>query len=126
MARILIIDDDELLRSVLAKALTHAGHTVIQAADGRQGVDLVRATEIDVAVTDLIMPVQEGVETIITLRRDQPKLPIIAMSGGASNSKLYLEIAEKIGARHILSKPFLPKQLLDLIDELLAGKDREK
>ena len=126
MARILIIDDDELLRSVLAKALTHAGHTVIQAADGRQGVDLVRATEVDVAVTDLIMPVQVGVETIVTLRRDKPVLPIIAMSGGTSNSKLYLEIAGKIGARHILSKPFLPKELLDLIDELLADRNQAK
>lgn len=126
MARILIIDDDALLRSVLARALTYAGHTVIQAADGRQGVDLVRATEVDVAVTDLIMPVQEGVETIITLRRDKPTLPIIAMSGGTSNTKLYLEIAEKIGARHILAKPFLPKELLDLIDELLAGKNQPK
>lgn len=122
MARILIIDDDALLRNVLAKALVHAGHTVIQAEDGRQGIDLMRATEVDVAITDLIMPVQEGVETIIALRRDHPDVPVIAMSGGASNSPLYLEIAEKIGARHILSKPFLTRELVALIGEILASR----
>ncbi|HVS51273.1 MAG TPA: response regulator [Opitutaceae bacterium] len=120
MARLLIIDDDDLLRGVLAKSLTHAGHTVLQAPDGRQGVELTRVTPVDIVITDLIMPVQEGVETILTLRREQPALPVIAMSGGASNSKLYLEIAEKIGARRILAKPFTPKQLLEVIDEILA------
>lgn len=122
MARILIIDDDALLRGVLAKALVHAGHTVIQAEDGRQGMDLVRVTEIDVAITDMIMPGQEGVETIFALRRDHPRVPVIAMSGGANNSPLYLQIAEKIGAKHILSKPFLPKDLIRLIEEALAGR----
>lgn len=120
MARILIIDDDDLLRGVLSKALVHGGHHVVQAADGRQGVDLARVTPVDIVITDLIMPVQEGVETIVTLRREMPALPIIAMSGGASHSGLYLEIAEKIGARRVLGKPFTPKQLLEAVDEVLA------
>jgi DNA-binding response OmpR family regulator len=120
MARLLIIDDDDLLRGVLAKSLAHAGHTVLQAADGRQGVELTRVTPVELVITDLIMPVQEGVETIMMLRREQPKLPIIAMSGGASNSQLYLEIAGKIGARRVLAKPFTPKHLLETIEEVLA------
>ena len=121
MARILLIDDDELLRGVLAKSLAHAGHTVIQAADGQQGVELARATAVDLVITDLIMPVQEGVETIMTLRRERPALPIVAISGGMSNSKLYLEIAAKIGAKRILPKPFTPTELLAVIDEVLAS-----
>jgi two-component system chemotaxis response regulator CheY len=119
MARILIIDDDELLRGVLAKSLTYAGHLVLQAPDGKQGVELARVTEPDLVITDVIMPVQEGVETIIRLRRHRPALPIIAMSGGAANSKLYLEIAAKIGAKQILPKPFSPKDLIAIIDTLL-------
>jgi len=119
MASILLIDDDEMLRGVLAKALAHGGHSVIQAGDGRQGVELARVAPIDLVITDLIMPVQEGVETIMTLRRERPTLPVVAMSGGASNSKLYLDIAGKIGARRVLSKPFTPKQLLETIDEVL-------
>lgn len=120
MPRILLIDDDEMLRTVLAKGLTHAGHTVIQAADGQRGVELARVTEIDLVITDLVMPVQEGVETIMMLRRERPQLPVIAISGGVSNSPLYLEIAARIGARRILAKPFLPQELLQIINQVLA------
>jgi CheY-like chemotaxis protein len=125
MARILLIDDDDLLRGVLAKALAYAGHETVQASDGRMGVELARVTPLDMVITDLIMPVQEGVETIITLHKEQPKLPLVAMSGGASNSQLYLDIAGKIGARRVLSKPFTPKELIEVIDEVLAEANAE-
>lgn len=121
MAHILLIDDDELLRNVLAKALGHAGHLVIQAADGLQGVELAHATPVDLVITDLIMPVQEGVETIVKLRRERPGLPIIAISGGLTNSSTYLEIAAKIGATQVLPKPFTPQELLAAIEEVLGG-----
>lgn len=120
MARILIIEDDDLLRGVLANALELAGHTVIQAANGQEGVDLFRATAADLVLTDIVMPVQEGVETIIQLRKHQREVPIIAMSGGVANTKLYLSIASRIGAKRILSKPFTPQQLIETIDEVLA------
>src|SRR4051812_19061949 len=123
MAQILLIDDDDLLRGVLAKALGHAGHTVIQAIDGQQGVELARVASVDLVITDLLMPVQEGVETIIMLRRERPQLPIIAMSGGVSNSPLYLEIAAKVGAQRILAKPFSPQELTKLIAQILAEPD---
>jgi DNA-binding response OmpR family regulator len=123
MAKILLIDDDELLRRVLSKALEYAGHTIIQAADGQQGIELARATGVELVITDLVMPVREGVETILQLRRERPALPIIAISGDHSNSKLYLEIAAKIGAKRILSKPFAPAELLKLVDSVLASGD---
>jgi DNA-binding response OmpR family regulator len=126
MARILLIDDDDLLRGVLAKALTHAGHEILQASDGKMGVEISRVTTVDLVITDLVMPVQEGVETIVVLRREQPKLPVIAMSGGATNSKVYLDIAGKIGARRVLSKPFTPKELVQSIDEVLADDNATK
>ncbi len=125
MANVLLIDDDEMLRTVLAIAMEQAGHTVLQAEDGQRGVELSRTTVIDIVITDLIMPVQEGVETIMTLRRERPRLPIIAISGGVSNSKLYLDIAGKIGAKRMLPKPFAPRQLVALIDEILS-EEREK
>lgn len=123
MPKILLIDDDEMLRRVLSKALGYAGHTVIQAADGQQGMDLARVTGIDIVITDLVMPVREGVETILQLRREQPTLPIIAISGDGSNSKLYLEIAARIGAKRILPKPFTPPELLQLIDTVLGSTE---
>ncbi len=120
MAQILLIDDDDVLRGILAKALGYAGHSVIQAADGQQGVELARAAEIDLVITDLIMPVQEGVETIVQLRRERPALPIIAISGGLTHSKTYLKIAEKIGAKRILAKPFTPQELLATVNEVIG------
>jgi DNA-binding response OmpR family regulator len=119
MATILLIDDDDLLRGALMQSLVNAGHKVVEASDGRQGCELARSLSVDIVLTDLVMPVQEGVETILTLRRERPKLPIIAMSGGVTNSRLYLDIANKIGARRILPKPFMPKALIALVEQVL-------
>ena len=126
MATVLLIDDDELLRGALVQALVNAGHKVIEAADGRQGCELARSLDLDIVLTDLVMPVQEGVETIMTLRRERPRLPVIAMSGGVSNSRLYLDIAGKIGAKRILPKPFTPKALISLIDHVLAEEEQRQ
>lgn len=117
---ILLIDDDDSLRGIVAKSLTYAGHTVTQAENGQRGLDLSRAGEFDLVITDIVMPVQEGVETIIALRREQPALPIIAISGGMSNASLYLEMAAKIGASAIVPKPFTPPELLATIHEVMA------
>ena len=119
MATILLIDDDEMLRTVLAMALDVVGHVVLQAENGQKGMELLRTTSVDIVITDLVMPVQEGVETIVKLRRERPSLPVIAISGGVPNSYLYLDLASKIGAKRILAKPFLPRQLVALIDEVL-------
>lgn len=120
MPTILVIDDDDLLRDVIAATLTAAGYEVLQAADGRQGRELLAASPADLVLTDLIMPEHEGIETITRLRRIHPQLPIIAMSGGSTNSKLYLDFARVLGARRVLSKPFAPDDLLHLIAEVLA------
>lgn len=120
MPTVLVIDDDDMVRSLIVRALTGARYTVIEAADGQAGLSLARANSVDLVVTDLVMPVQEGVETIMTLRRERPRLPIIAISGGVTNSRLYLDIAGRIGARRILAKPFTPKELIQLIEQVLA------
>lgn len=122
--RILLIDDDRALRDVVAKSLTYAGHTVTQAEDGLQGLELARAATFDLVVTDLVMPVQEGLETILALRQEFPTVPVIAISGGVNNSTIYLDVAAKIGATRILEKPFTPGELINLIAEVLRETDR--
>ncbi len=117
---ILLIDDDDSLRGLVAKSLAYAGHTVTQAQNGQRGLELARAGDFDLVITDIVMPVQEGVETIISLLREHPHLPIIAISGGMSNASLYLEMAAKIGARAIVPKPFTPPELLAAIAEVMA------
>lgn len=117
--RILLIDDDRALRDVVAKSLAYAGHTVTQAEDGLQGIELARVATFDLVITDLVMPVKEGLETILALRQEFPALPVIAISGGLDNSTIYLDVAAKIGAKRILGKPFTPGELIKLIEEVL-------
>ena len=120
MARILIIDDDDTLRGIIAKSLTHAGHTVTQANNGRKGVAQFKSSPTDIVITDLVMPEQEGMETIKILHRDFPALPVIAMSGGLDGSPLYLDLTRRLGARITLTKPFTLQQLKAAIDEIVA------
>lgn len=121
MARLLLIEDDDELRRVIAQALAAGGHEVFQAADGRQGIDIFHAAKFDLVLTDLVMPGKEGVETIIELRREQPLLKIIAMSGGMPRSNFYLDLAAHLGAQRTLAKPFTPTELMKVIDEVLAA-----
>ena len=120
MARILIIDDDDTLRGIIGKSLTHAGHTVTQANNGKKGVAQFRSDPTDLVVTDMVMPEQEGMETIKILHREFPQLPIIAMSGGLDGSPLYLDLTRRLGATRTLTKPFTLQELRQAIDEILA------
>jgi DNA-binding response OmpR family regulator len=124
MANILLIDDDAALRGLLAEALRRGGHAVLQAEDGRQGVELFDVAPVDLIVTDLIMPEREGIEIIVQLHRDHPELPIIAISGGLANSPVYLQLAVKLGARRALAKPFSPSELLRAVDDVLRAAAR--
>jgi len=121
MARILIIDDEDELRSMLRRMLEQAGHEVTEAVNGAEGIELYERDRPDLIITDIIMPEKEGVETIIALRRADPDLPIIAISGGGRlEATDFLPMARKLGARRTLSKPFRRDQLLEAVDECLA------
>jgi CheY-like chemotaxis protein len=123
MPHILLIDDDDFFRGMVRKSLEGMGHTVTVASDGRQGVAVYKSKPADLVITDLIMPEQEGLETIMELRRLHPGLKIIAISGGGrASAKDYLPVAKKLGASRILAKPFSPETLGALIEELLAEK----
>lgn len=122
MPHILVIEDDDLIRSLIHRALTKAGYEVTVAANGRKGLAAFRDAPADLVVTDIIMPDTEGLEVIIELKRRAPALKIIAMSGGgAAWNSDYLRMAEKLGASRILHKPFSPSDLCALAGELLGG-----
>ena len=121
MPSILLIEDDELFRSTLAEALISQGYTVIQATDGEEGVKMFKARPTDLVLTDVVMPNKEGIATVRELRRANPKLGIIAMSGGlASDAPLYLQLAGGLGADRTLQKPFPLTVLLQAVKEVLA------
>ena len=84
MANILVNEAEDMLRRTLRTRLERAGHTVVEAADGDEGMAQFKLQRPDLVLTDIIMPNREGVETIGEMRREAPDLPIIAMSGGGS------------------------------------------
>ncbi|HVV70292.1 MAG TPA: response regulator, partial [Verrucomicrobiae bacterium] len=84
MASVLVIEDEVEMRKVLEKALQSAGHVVSVAADGHEGMKSYRAAPADLVVTDLFMPNQDGIETMINLKREFPEAKIVAISGNVS------------------------------------------
>ncbi|MCB1886077.1 MAG: response regulator [Rhodocyclaceae bacterium] len=124
MTRILLVDDDELVRYALAKALRRAGHEVLEAASGEGVPARVEAESIEILITDLVMPDQEGIGLIRELRAVSATLPIIAISGGGRVSgEQYLRMAARLGADATLAKPFDHKELLALVARLAAARD---
>lgn len=120
MSRILVVDDEELARFTLRDILENAGYEVEEARNGRECIERQRATPFDLIVTDIIMPEKEGVETIIEIRQDFPKLKIIAISSGGRTRNLdFLKLAQQFGADAILAKPFTDDQLVQAVKDQL-------
>lgn len=120
MARILLVEDDDALRVMLKVLLTGAGHEVWEAADGTRICDVYQQQRFDLVITELVMPNVEGLEVIMELRRTDPNVRIIAMSGvGKGRDEEYLRIARKVGAQVTLSKPFGNEQFLEAVRSAL-------
>lgn len=121
MAKILIIDDDQMVSATIELLLLKAGHTVTVAANGNLGVASYKASPADLIITDIIMPEKEGIETIQEIRALSPKVPIIAISGGGRTKNYdFLRMANKIGANEVLKKPFANDELLGLVNKCLT------
>jgi len=122
MPRILIIDDDDLIRQMLRDVLEREGYDVADASDGKQGLRVFMENPADMVVTDLVMPEKEGIEIIMELRRDFPELKIIAISGGGTvGGGQYLAVAGKLGADKILGKPLKLRQFVTIVKDLLRN-----
>src|SRR4026207_79581 len=122
MQRVLVIDDDEQMRALLYEILDRAGFAVMEASNGVEGLKLYRNQPADLAITDLIRPEKEGVETIMELRSQFPNARIIAISGGQrAGGRDYLPIAAKLGARRTVAKPFSRQELLEAVRETLMA-----
>jgi two-component system response regulator (stage 0 sporulation protein F) len=112
---VLVIDDDEAVRSSLEMLLEAYGYEVVLARDGRQGLAAFRANEPDVVLVDLMMPIQDGIETIALIRREWPEAFIVAMSGGGIGNWDGLKVALEVGADRAIEKPFEADELLDIL-----------
>ncbi len=121
MARILIIDDEEAIREMFRDALEQAGHDVVEAENGQKGIALQQSVGFDLVITDMIMPVQDGIETIKLLHKSYPELPILAISGGGRMNDLSLLLGAGLeGAAMTLIKPFTVGKLMDAVGQCFS------
>ena len=119
MARILLVDDNIELLNVMSLVLISAGHQLHAVANGRDAMRSAEKNGFDLVITDIFMPEKDGLEVITALREKFPGIPVLAISGGIRLDALeYLEIARKLGAVQVLSKPFTTAQLLESVGQL--------
>jgi DNA-binding response OmpR family regulator len=117
--KILVIDDDRLIRHTLTRILCSEGHEVITASDGELGMQVFRTADPEMVITDIFMPGQEGIETIRQMRLERPAAKILAISGRSGTGGFdVLDIARKLGADEVLPKPFGAAELLGCVQRL--------
>jgi DNA-binding NtrC family response regulator len=116
MAKVLVIDDSDAVRSMIRKALESSGYHVCEACDGEQGLAAIQRETPDLVVTDIVMPESEGIQMILELRRRKTKMPVVAISGGGTGWAMdYLRVAMASGAIASLTKPFTAQEIIDAV-----------
>ena len=115
---ILVIDDEEAMRSLMSRILQRAGFEVVAAADGREALERFRQRHIDAVVTDMVMPNMDGIEVIRALLAERPGLPIVAVSG-VDDWADYISLATTLGAKAGLRKPVRSTELVQALRECL-------
>ncbi len=120
---ILVIGDDEQVRLMLREILERGGYHIIEASDGKEGIEMVVRSRraVHLIITDILMPGKEGLETIRELREKFPEIKIVAFSGGGriGNQEAFLDAAEAFGVVCTFSKPFRQEELLKTVGEVL-------
>ena len=122
MAKILLVDDDNLVRTSLSYALEDAGHNVVQAVNGDDGLAMLDRDGFDLVVLDILMPEREGIETIREIRKKWATLPVLAISGGDKTGWFdFLRMASSLGANDTMAKPFGSSDFVARVERLLGG-----
>ncbi|MGI6656459.1 MAG: response regulator [Desulfobulbus sp.] len=122
MKRILVVDDEAQIRTMLTQMLEHEGYTVHTAENGEEGLVQVGRFAFDLVITDMIMPVKDGLKFIMELVRDYPELKILAISGGgAIKAERYLTMAGYLGDIATLEKPFKREALLAIVRQQIGA-----
>jgi CheY-like chemotaxis protein len=121
MGKILIVEDDPTVRLLIRTLLEQDGHAVLEAANGKEGVDRYRSEGADIVISDILMPVKDGLELIQELRRDNPEVKLIAMTAYDEEGEAgYLHLAEEYGADRAFCKPIPAEDLRNAVEDLLG------
>jgi len=118
-----VIDDDILIVDVVRRILEAEGYQVVTAMNGQEGIDSFRHDPVDLVITDLVMPVKDGLRTIMELREENQNLPIIAISsGGAISKERYLTVAQYLGDIEAIPKPFTRNEIIERVKKIFEGE----
>ena len=121
IAKILVVEDDVLVRAVVVDLLEHARHTVLIAEDGQRGLVMFQREQPDLVITDIVMPEQGGIQTLVDIRSVRPDAKVIVMSGdGRIGNTDFLAMARDLGASEIVAKPFDAEDFLHCVARCLA------
>lgn len=122
----LIVDDEETLRRVIQIVLEEAGHRVLTAENGSAALAILAGEPVDLVISDIVMPETDGIELVREIRAKYPAVKIISMSGGGNylTAALCLKLADQMGASAILSKPFMPAELMERVEEALRTPNK--
>jgi CheY-like chemotaxis protein len=121
MADIILADDCDLQRELHAAALSRSGHAVRTVQNGSQALDEYARAPSDLVITDIFMPVKDGIELLLALRRAKHAVPVIVMTAGFREQQdIYLKMANALGASVLLSKPVLPEVLIEAVTTALV------
>lgn len=118
MARILVVEDDATVRNLVMRLLTVSGHQAYEAENGSVALDVIEDVEIDLILSDLCMPVMDGVHLLSSLRAQGDQTPFVAMSGQSWDASRFATFS----VDDFIAKPFMLKDLVDVLDRTLAGK----
>jgi DNA-binding response OmpR family regulator len=122
MPRILIVQDDDDFAGLLSEMLVERGYEILAVKNGNQGLSALAEQSFDLVVVDISVPEKEGVETIRAIKKINPALPVVAMTGGGiSSGDLSLNLAQSAGASETITKPFRIGKLLIVINEILRA-----
>jgi len=121
MKTILVVDDESSVRDLIEQMLIMETYSIKKASNGREAMDILNQQDVDLVVTDMVMPEENGIDLIMNLKKQQPDVPIIGISGGGGIEGRfdYLKIAKLVGAARILRKPFNAQELRNLVKDVL-------
>ena len=126
MKKILLVDDESSIRSMLSSLLATPTRTFFEAANGTEALRALERDTFDLIISDVIMPNCDGIELIMSIRAKYPEVPVVIMSGGGRvHAAHYLTLAEKLGAVRVFEKPFNVKELRNGVTELLGDEDAD-
>jgi len=123
MAKVLVVDDEAPIRALVSKILIKDGHEVMEAENGQIASDLFGRSAVDLIITDLVMPEKNGIEMILELKKNNPGVNVIAISGGVGFSGYFdlLSVAQLLGAKHIIKKPFTVDDIRRAVNDMLVS-----